>query len=847
MSFRFGLRMVWRLSRHAGMRLFAFVACVAIGVASVVGVGSTADTLERSLRVESRALLGGDLAVESRAPLPPVDAWLPAELRGQTRTAALTIFSTMVRGARGESRLAEIKAVSAPEGYPLAGELLLSPARPLSELLDRESVLVGDELESALGLRIGDALFVGARAFRVAGFVKHESTPLAFSMQLGPRVLMRTDALESTGLVSFGSRVRYRTLLAFSAASKEADLARIQEQVAQRLPSADGQVSVESRSEAQPALRMPLRRVERVVALVALLALLVASAGVALLTSAWLTEAQPETAVLRCLGLRPREVVLIYAGHLALASGLGSALGIVAGGLLPQLLRLAEPALLPAHAFGFSLAPALRGLALGVCLPLAFSLRALSQVWRVPPLAVLRSDASALRPPRGMELGSALVIVSAAFFAAYVASGELRLAAGFVALGGTMAVLLWFGTRVIARLLAALPHARLSPLLWHGLAALARPGSLAAGTAVTLGMGTLVVLSVRLVEGLLLHTLNTALPEHAPSVFLVDVQPEQWPGVQDLVREHGATSIESAPVIMGRLAAIDGTPVSALLKTREGEKNERNRAQWVLTREQRITIGSTLPADNRIIAGKLFADPARQELSVERGFARDLGVGLGSVLRLDVQGVPFDLTVTSLREVEWRSFHVNFFLVAEPGPLDDAPQFRIAAVNTAKERETELRNALAARYPNISVISVRGMLERAAQMFSQAAMAVRFIGAFAVGTGVMVLMGAVLSSQLKRRREIALLKTLGLRRVEILSMYAVEYALIGAVSGIVGAGFGYGLVLAFARFALELESQPSLAWTFGFAALSVLLSVGAGLLASLRSLAVMPAEILRGE
>ncbi|MFM2418071.1 MAG: hypothetical protein RL385_2794 [Pseudomonadota bacterium] len=825
MSFRFALRMVWRLSRRGGLRLFTFVACVAIGVASVVGVGCIADTLERSLRTESRALLGGDIAVESRAPLPALATWLPAGLAAHTRTAALTLFSSMVRNARGESRLAEIKAVSAPTGYPLAGELVVEPASPLAQLLDRESVLVGDELESALGLRIGDPLFVGERAFRVAGFVKGESTPVAFTMQLGPRVLMRADALDGTGLLTFGSRVRYRMLLAFPAAQSEADLAGTKAEIARRLPTENGQVSVESRSEAQPALRMPLRRVEHVMALVALLALLVASAGVALLTSAWLTETQPETAVLRCLGLRPREVVLIYAGHLLLVSALGSALGIAGGELLPQCLRLAEPGLLPVHTFELSLGPALRGLLLGVCLPLAFSLRALSQVWRVPPLLVLRSDVEALRAPRSLQAGFVLVVILAVLWAACVASEDIRAALGFVALGAAMSLVLWFGTRILARLLGALPHARMSPLLWHGLSAISRPGSLAAGTAVTLGVGTLVVLSVRLVEGLLLHTLSTALPEHAPSVFLVDVQPAQWDGVQDLAREHGATSIDSAPVIMGRLSAIDGVPVSALLKTREGETNERNRAQWVLTREQRITIARSLPTDNRIIAGKL----------------------LGSVLRLDVQGVPFDLTVTSLREVEWRSFHVNFFLVAEPGPLDDAPQFRIAAVNTAKERETELRNALAARYPNISVISVRGMLERAAQMFSQAAMGVRFIGAFAVGTGVMVLMGAVLSSQLKRRREIALLKTLGLRRVEILSMYAVEYALIGAVSGIVGAGFGYGLVLAFARLALELESQPSLAWTFGFAALSVLLSVGAGLLASLRSLAVMPAEILRGE
>jgi putative ABC transport system permease protein len=285
--------------------------------------------------------------------------------------------------------------------------------------------------------------------------------------------------------------------------------------------------------------------------------------------------------------------------------------------------------------------------------------------------------------------------------------------------------------------------------------------------------------------------------------------------------------------------------VEQLVRERAPNKSDQDRERWVLTREQRITSVRALPESNRVVEGKLWSLPNVNELSVEREFARDLGVRLGSRVTFDVQGVPVDFVISSLRQVEWRSFAVNFFLIAEPGVLDDAPQFLLGALRVPRGAEQGLQDALAALHPNITVVRVRELLERASGLVAQLGAALRYLGLFGVLVGGIMLAGAVAASQLRRAREVALWKTLGLTRAQIAGMFAVEYGVLGAVSGLISAASAFALTTAFARYVLTLGAWPSL----GTCALGVLalcgLSVLAGLAASLRALRVAPLEVLR--
>ncbi|HEY6876464.1 MAG TPA: FtsX-like permease family protein, partial [Polyangiales bacterium] len=468
---------------------------------------------------------------------------------------------------------------------------------------------------------------------------------------------------------------------------------------------------------------------------------------------------------------------------------------------------------------------------------------ALLSVHRVSPARVLRSEAEPLPLSGRLRAAAYLTATLALLLAAYVQTSDLVTAAAFSAGFAALAAVLAATARALVFALAAFRSPKLPPWLWHGAAALRRPGSAAIGSMVALGLGTTVVLSMHLLEDTLDRDLAAALPRDAPSLFLLDVQPDQWPGVEALSRELGATQTSSVPVAMARLTAIDGRTVDALVKARPGEANARG--HWVLTREQRVTWSERLPPDNQIVRGALWSRPGVQEVSLERNFAHDLGVKLGSVLRFDLQGVPLSLVVTSLRTVEWRSFSANFFIVVEPGVLEAAPHVRLGTVRIREDRERALQDALARAFPNVTALRVRELAERAVSVLKQIAIAVRVLGGFALVTGIAILIGAVAASGTRRVREAAVLRALGVRRAQIASLLAVEFALRGGVAGLVGAAGAYGLTYACTRFVLELSTRPDLRACVIACGLVVALAVIGGLLASVRALCVLPIAVLR--
>jgi len=853
-------RTMLRQSRGARGRMTFFIACVAVGVAAVVGVAAIIDTIELGIRMRSRELLGGDLSVESRQPLTDLDKYLPAAVASAPRIVVTTL-PTMVRSERGDSRLVELKAIETSRGaFPLAGDIDIEPRRPVRELLNDSSVLIAPEIAEALQVSAGATLHVGGKPFRIAGIIEREPEPLTFSFVFGPRVLMTEGGLRTTELYGFGNRVRYKQIFALPKSFVGAALARLQTTLEARIPGGGSYVRVETHEDAQPALRRTLERVQSYLGMVALLSLLIASVGVAQISSAWIAQAAPQTAIMRCLGMRPREVMLLYLAHVVMLALIGSVLGGLLGAMLPSLVLIAYPDLAPRELLGMVPFSALaRGVLLGVGVALVFSVPPLTAVWRVSPASVLRAEVAPLPVPRLVRVLSSLVLALGILIAAFAQTRNPVIALSFAAGVSVLAGLLWLLARALLRGVGRLPRARLPALVWQGAAALARPSAGTTGSIVALGLGTLVVLGITLIEGVLTREVATALPKDAPSVFIVDVQPDQWPGVEQIVRGQGGTSIQSVPVVMTRLRAVGGRNIDQLVRDRErldgsrsdagnGDRaRDEERPRQMLTREQRITTLKTLSASNEIVAGALWSKPGvPNEISVEEEYARDIGATLGSILTFDVQGVPLDFEVTSLRKVDWRSFSVNFFLVAEPGgPLEDAPRFILGAARVPADNEQTMQNAIAEQFSNVTVLRIQPMIDRATELLGQIAIAVRLIGGFAAITGLVILAGAVASSQLRRAREAALLKTLGLTRARVATLFAVEYALAGAVAATLASLGSYVLVTLFTRNVLELTTAPSWAASAIGWLVIVALSIIAGLLASARALRSPPLAVFR--
>lgn len=843
MSPGFFFRTLLRESRGSRGRLTFFIACLAVGVSAVVAVAGLSASLDQGIRREARQLLAADLAIRGSQPIPPAVNGALAKVPGVQRTnlrETVTVATVAGRGGQpGPSQLVELKVV---EGvYPFYGKLVLRPNRPLHELLTPRTTVVGSELLAHLGRKVGDDILIGGQPFRVAATVVSEPDRVSISFTLGPRAFLSGEAFARTSLEGQGSRVSYRALFKLPEGLSAAGLNAAALAVKRVLPPGEN-YRVETYRQAQPALRENLSRIERFLGLVALLSLFVGGIGVAQSVRAWLTSRLDSIAILKCLGLRPREIFPLYLGQTVLLGLAGSLVGIVAGGLVQLLLPRLFPDLIPAELINpWQPVALLRGLGLGVGVALLFSLPPLSAVLRVPPARVLRRDAEPLPRHRWVAAATMLVLGLGIWGMAALQSHSALLGTQFTLGVGVVTALLAGASFLVTWLVRRLPRDFASLWLRQGLAALARPGASGASAIVALGLGVLVVLGMSLVQQRLAAQLSAEMPSNAPSAFLLDIQPGQWPGIEKVLHDVGATRVESVPVIMARLRAIDGVKVEDLVERREGER------RWGLTREQRLTYMKELPKDNQIVAGALWNDPAHAEVSLEKEFADGIGARLGSTLSFDIQGVPLDLKVTSLRTVNWQTFGINFFLVVEPGVLESAPQMRLAVARLPKAGEQRAQDALAASYPNVTLLRIREILEKVLKVLQRISLGIRFLGGFTVLAGIAILAGAISAGSSRRGREVALLKTLGMTRRGVAATFAAEYALIGLVAGGIGTlgatALAYGVITRGFKIPWQLDPL-SLAVALGG---TVVLAVLAGLAASYRALQRRPIEVLRAE
>ncbi|MEE9562856.1 MAG: FtsX-like permease family protein [Thermoanaerobaculia bacterium] len=837
-------RYLLRESRGSRSRLTFFVLCLAIGVAAIVSVAGLSRGLSQGIRTEARTLLAGDLAVTGSRALPAELDVLLATQEGVQATLIKEMVTVVASpgelGEPGRSQVVELKVIGGD--YPFYGVLRLEPAAALGELLTADTTVVAPDLIARLGLGVGDTLRVGGEPFRIAGVVVAEPDRIAGGFSIGPRVFLSADGFERTQLEQRGSRIFHRLLVKLPNGSDASRLAALADRL-REVVDEDLGFDVETHTDALPSLRQGVSRVERFLGLVALLSLLLGGVGAAQTTRAWLATRMDAIAILRCLGLRPREVLLLYLGQAVLLGLLGSLIGAALALVILRLVPGMLGDLIPVTSFrAWQPAAIGRGVALGTGIAVLFCLPPLLITRRIPPLRVLRKDVEPLPPSRWVSVLTGGLVILGIWLTATLQSGSRVLGIQFTIGVLTAALLLALASVLLVKLLAR-GRARGPVWMRHGLAALGRPGAATLGATVALGIGVLLVLGLQLVESGLEAELRSTLPSSAPTGFLIDIQPQQWAGVERLLEQEGAQNIDSVPVVMARLTAIDGRPVKELV----AKDSKRNDRRWALTREQRLTYLSELPPDNKVVEGRLWSDTDKQEVSVEAEFAEELGVSLGSTLEFDIQGVPIELHATSMRTVDWRTFGINFFLIVEPGVLDQAPQHRIATTWLPPDREQQIQDLLATGYPNVTLVKIREVLEKLAQVMERLATGVRFVGAFTVLAGIVILGGAVSAGTVRRGREIALLKTLGMTRRGVIAMLATEYALLGAVAGVIGTAGGVVLSWVVLTRGMELSWHFQLPPTALAVVASIVLTAATGIAASWAALSKRPVEVLRSE
>jgi len=391
--------------------------------------------------------------------------------------------------------------------------------------------------------------------------------------------------------------------------------------------------------------------------------------------------------------------------------------------------------------------------------------------------------------------------------------------------------------------------------LRYALGNVVRPGGQAAGIMVAIGIGVMVIVTVSLVEQALLHQVQENRPTDAPTFFFIDIQPDQAKEFMSLVdRQPDRAHPELTPLVRSRLHAIDGHVVMAEegaekdAKRMEG-KEERGK-QWYLTREYVLTFLEQLPKGNQLVKGEWwkpgqsFSTP---QLSMEEEAAMHLGLTIGSIVEFDIQGATLSARVSSIRKVEWGNFSTNFYMILSPGALEGAPFTYVATVRVSPQEEVPLQQAVVASFPNVSAINIGDVLEGFARVLDRLSLAIRAMALFCLLAGGVVMAAALAATRYRRLYESVILKALGATRGLIARAFAIEYALLGAVAGLIGLMLGSVLSGAVLRLVFDLpwSIRP---WVLGAGLLlTMLLTLIVGFSSTYRILGQPPLAVLRHE
>lgn len=785
-------RMMWRDLRAGELHLLGLA--IAIAVASLCCVGFLADRVERGLEREANQLLGGDLLLRADRPWPSAFAD-EAHRRGLQLTTTI-LFTSMASTAEGAA-LAGVKVVE--DAYPLRGALRITTASGQADRLasrgpEPGEVWLDERLSAELGVRIGDRVGFGQLEFRMGAQIRYESERGANFFSLLPRAMFNMVDLPATGLLVEGSRATWRLHVA-GAPDAVADYERW---ARARLGRGQG---LETIANARPEVRAALDQAQRFLRLAALLAVILAAVAVGLCARRFMQRHLDACAVMRCLGAGQARVLGIVLGEFLLfgllATLAGAAIGAGVQWGLAEGVRTLIGTALPAP----SLQPLLQGLAVGFVLLLGFVLPQLLRLRRVSTLRVLRRDLELAEPWSATAWGLGLAALGALIFwiAADVGLG-LRVAGGFALALSVFALAAWAGLRLAVRCKG---QGSLRGGGWrYGLAALGRRSAASVLQVSALGLGMTALLLLTLIRADLLETWQRRTPVDAPNHFLINIQPEQRAALAALFAAEALAVPEIQPMIRGRLLAINGQTVDPQAY---GDARTRRLAE----REFNLSHSQVLPAGNQVVDGQWHGVAREPQFSVEKGIAASFGLKPGDQVRFEVGGRSIEAPIGSVRSLDWGSMQVNFFFIASPGLLEDAPASLITSFRLPPARKDFVPRLVAA-FPNLTVIDVSAVLAQMQDITVRLTGVVQFVFGFALLAGVLVLLAALQATHDERAHELAILRTLGARKRQIRQSLLAEFLVLGGLAGALAGVAASALSWALARQVFNIDYTPGL-------------------------------------
>ena len=843
-GFRLAIRFALRELRGGLRGFYIFIACIALGVAAIAGVTSVSRALTEGISAEGQSILGGDLsfALIHRQADETEEDYLD-RLGRVSRVATMRAMTRLSDGS--DQALVELKAVDG--NYPLYGRMDLQGGQDLSEALSRKDGIWGAvadlSLLARLNISVGDILDLGRAKIRINAVIENEPDKLAGGLEFGPRLMISDAAVADTKLVQPGSLVRWHYRVRLPGAPTDEALKQVISSAETDLPKAGWRIR--SRANAAPGLQRNIDRFAQFLTLVGLTALVVGGVGVANAIRAYLETKRNVIASFKCLGATGGFAFQVYLVQMLILALIGIAIGLVIGALIPFAAGAALAGVLPVKLVT-SIYPMELGLGLvyGLLTALAFALWPLGRAHDVPPTALFRDMVSGkVQLPRKRYLFATAATVLVLAVIAVALAHDKRIATIYIGSSAGAFILLVLVARGIMAIARRLPSVR-STELRLAIANIHRPGALTPSVVLSLGLGLSLLVALALIDGNLRRELTATIADQAPSFFFIDIQGSERDAFQALLeRETKDATLQSVPMLRGRLVSLRGIPVDQIQPPPS--------AAWILRGDRGITYAARPPKNSKIVEGKWWPEnyTGKPLVSFEADAARDLGLTIGDDITVNVLGREITAEIANLREVEWQSLAINFVMEFSPNTFAGAPHAYLMTLGWDKDvssgEELGLLHTVANAFPTVTAIRVKDAIAQVNDLVAQLAWAIRGASSVTLIASVLVLAGALAAGHRNRIYDAVILKTLGATRTRLMIAYGLEYALLGLATAVFALIAG-GLAAWFVISEIMNASFTLLPVTAVSAALiALVLTVGFGLIGTWKVLGEKPAPVLR--
>ncbi|MCB1122235.1 MAG: ABC transporter permease, partial [Verrucomicrobiae bacterium] len=845
-GWRWVVRMGWRDSRRNRLKLILFVLSIVFGLSALIAIRGFRSNVQTAIQEQSKELLGADVEFHSRSEYSEeVENYING--MGGERVNEIRLSTMALFESNGGTRLVSMRAFE--PAFPFYGKPETRPPDLMERFHSDRYILMEESLFHQYSVKIGDRVKLGDIYFEVLGIVDRIPGESNLTGWVAPRVYISKNNLEATGLMQFGSRVSYRAYVKLENAENIDEVLN-----KERGFFRQNQVSVDTVREEQRELINSFQQVSDLLNLIGFMALILGGVGVSSAVHVYLSGKMDTIAILRCLGTPSGYGVSIF---LVQISGLGLVAALV-GSLIGTGIQMAVPVFIQDY-LPFSLEPRFSwldlviGLFFGWLVCFLFTLLPLLPLRKVSPLRVLRSGIESpgtmRRDPWAYTIVGILALTLFGFGFAQTDNLKINLAfsGGLVLVLGLLALIAWGFLRLVRKLIPS----RL-PFAWrYGIANLYRPNNRTILMLVALGLGFIIVLSLFLTKEGILKQIIVDRGGNSSNMIFFDIQPHQLAGVQELLEKQGLPVIESAPLVNMRISEYKGIPTRQLLRQEHDRDGEQEKPHsWTLRREYRSTYRDHLTDAEELVEGtfvpKSSIDEEPVPVSISEGLLEDMDLALGDRLKFDIQGLPLEVEINSVRKVDWNQVRANFFFVFPAGVLEEAPSMFIIATRTPNPEATaRIQSELIKLYPNVSSIDLRLILETIDDILTKISWVVQFMALFTIFAGLVVMAGTIITSRYQRIRESVLLRTLGADSKTIIRILFIEFAAVGFLAALVGGFVSVATTWALMKFIFHLPLE--VAWNMvglGMLVMMVLTAV-TGLINSRGITQQPPLEILR--